>query len=177
MTIYNKRPELDPLSDVNPDMTTKKALKRRKKIKIKTPGFYSEKKDNAITRYTPVYAMVDFQGESGVENAMSDNIRIFGVVIRKHCAVVSVASDYTTLFLEIPANVEQASPLRDPSLPKDTALEYALELEMKLREMVEGDMYICMGLGENEWATPDICEISFPSHELAMMAKDNIEAR
>jgi hypothetical protein len=119
--------------------------------------------------------LFDFRRKNLTHPLRSDNIRIFGIVIQKHCAAVTPASDFTSLFLEVPANVESSSPFRDSRLPEDTPLEYALELEMKLREMIGADMYVCMALGEHEWSTPDTCEINFPSHELAMMAKEKIE--
>jgi hypothetical protein len=70
--IFNKRPDLDPLA-VNDDPSVKKARKFKKNIikrKPKTPGFYSEKKDQAITKFSPVYAIVDFEDDSAVEVAM-----------------------------------------------------------------------------------------------------------
>jgi len=176
VSIFNQRPDLDPLNKDNPKMVTRKALDKVKKRKPKTPGFYSDRKEFAITKISPVYAMIDFEDESAVEIATQDNIRIFGLVIDKHSTTVNLAADYTTLYLEIPANVMPDSPLREPNLSLSTPQEYALELEMKLREMIGDSMYICMALGENEWAYPDTCEINFPSHELAMMAKDKIEA-
>ena len=37
------------------------------------------------------------------------------------------------------------------------------------------DIFIVMGLGEHEWATPATVEVKFPSHEVASWAKGKIE--
>ena len=178
--IYNQRPDLDPLlrpntveeDSENPKRLGRKRKKRVKKLKATTRGFFYES-PNKLINTTPVYAFVDFETEEALEKFFTDSVRIFGMVMRKHCSTVSEVADLTTLYLEVPANIPKSSNLHREGL--SAPVEYSLEIEMKLRELVGDEVYICMAMGEHEWAMPDMCEISFPSHELAMWTKKRIE--
>ena len=105
VTIYNQRLDLDPGEDSMPKQRPKKA------------GYWANTLDKEIRKETPVYAFVEFSDDGALERSYTDNVRIFGVVIRQHCSRVSLASEFDTLYLEIPANEERKEGEEPQSAP------------------------------------------------------------
>ena len=84
--IFNRRPDLDPLHNLS--------IKHEPKSKI-SRGMMMKK----ISR-TPVYAIIEFATESGFKVATDINLRIFGVILRRHAVKSILNSDMTTLYIE-----------------------------------------------------------------------------
>lgn len=205
VTIYNQRPDLDPGEDNVPKLRPRKAgywaNTLDKEVRKETPvyafvEFEEDGGESSIYRLGPISTYTTRRravlipvfisnavncSVAALEKSYTDNVRIFGVVIRQHCSSVSVVEELDTLYLEIPANEEGAE---EPSLlPRDDSssspphrgVEHSLEIEMRLRDVMGTDIFIVMGLGEHEWATPTTVEVKLPSHEVASWAKGRIE--
>ena len=173
--IYNLRPELDPGSDLA-DTT---------RVKPKKKGYWSTAKAVEIQRETPVYAFVTFKDKESMNLAYTDNLRIFGLVMRKQCSSIARVKELDTLYIDIPGNAEDEDADADEGEdqyesegeeePKMLNPEHSLEVEMRLRDVMGTSVFICMALGEHEWGLPSTVEIRFPNHEIARWAKNKIE--
>lgn len=143
--IFNNRPDLDP-GPPTPAQLIKQRKKRRR-------AGAKQLKQNAERKRSPVYAMVTFESEEGCKMASIDQLRIFGMVIRRHPARTIRAQDATTLHLE--------------NIPEGL---YSLDLEQKLSRALHPDMYIGLDVGQNDYGKPASCEIRFPNFEAAFHA-------
>ena len=146
--VFNLRPDLDPGPPT--------PLQRMKlKKKHRRAGGNKLKKDR---KRSPIYAKIVFETEEGYEAASRDELRIFGMVIRRHPARSIPAKDATTLYLE--------------NVPRGL---YALDVETKLSRALHPDIYIGLDVGQNDYWRPANCEIRFPSFETALRAFTEIE--
>ena len=148
LRVFNLRPDLDP----GPP-TPLQRMKLRKKHR--RAGGNKLKKDR---KRSPIYAKIIFATKEGYEAASRDELRIFGMVIRRHPARSIPAKDATTLYLE--------------NVPRGL---YALDVETKLSRTLHPDIYIGLDVGQNDYWRPASCEIRFPSFETALHAFAEIE--
>jgi len=148
--LFNLRPDLDP-GPPSPAQLMKQRKKRRR-------AGAKQLKRRAERKRSPVYAMVTFESEEGCKVASIDQLRIFGMVIRRHPARSICAREATTLHLE--------------NIPKGL---YSLDLEQKLSRALHPDMYIGLDVGQNDYAKPASCEIRFPNFEAAFRAYTVLE--
>ena len=146
--LFNMRPDLDPGPPTPIERMKLKKKQRR-------AGGNKQKEDR---KRSPVYAKIVFKSEEGYQAASRDELRIFGMVIRRHPARTIPARDATTLYLE---NVP-------PGL-------YSLDVETKLSRALHPDIYIGLDVGQNDYWRPASCEIRFPSFETALHAFNEIE--
>ena len=146
--LFNMRPDLDPGPPTPIERMKLKKKQRR-------AGGNKQKEDR---KRSPVYAKIVFKSEEGYKAASRDELRIFGMVIRRHPARTIRAKDATTLYLE---NVP-------PGL-------YSLDVETKLSRALHPDVYIGLDVGQNDYWRPASCEIRFPSFETALHAFNQIE--
>ena len=148
--LFNLRPDLDP-GPPSPAQLMKQRKKRRR-------AGAKQLKRRAERKRSPVYAMVTFESEEGCKMASIDQLRIFGMVIRRYPARSICAQEATTLHLE--------------NIPKGL---YSLDLEQKLSRALHPDMYIGLDVGQNDYAKPASCEIRFPNFEAAFRAYTVLE--
>ena len=146
--LFNMRPDLDPGPPTPIERIRLKKNQRR-------AGGNKQKEDR---KRSPVYAKIVFKTEEGYKAASRDELRIFGMVIRRHPARTIRAKEATTLYLE---NVP-------PGL-------YSLDVETKLSRALHPDIYIGLDVGQNDYWRPASCEIRFPSFETALHAFNEIE--
>jgi hypothetical protein len=148
--LFNLRPDLDP------------GEARAKKDKLAKPipraGNFWSKEKFKITNKSPVYGMSTFKEQAGVERSTAEHLRIFGLVIRKHCAEIRRCTDEVdTLYLE--------------NLPMHY---YSLDMEFKLNDILGPAVYVCLGLGEQDFALPSACEVRFRDHNTAAWAREKL---
>lgn len=146
--LFNMRPDLDPGPPTPIERMKLKKKQRR-------AGGNKQKEER---KRSPVYAKIVFKTEEGYKAASRDELRIFGMVIRRHPARTLPAKDATTLYLEN----------APPGL-------YALDVETKLSRALHPDIYIGLDVGQNDYWRPASCEIRFPSFETALHAFNEIE--
>lgn len=137
--IFNQREELDP-----GPLTAKK--RREQKVKQRQG---SNRRRWKRPR-TPVYAKVTFCSQEGYDNAVDAPLRIFGMVVRKHPMRTIRTVDVTSLYLE--------------DIPEGM---YSLDIEHKLSQLLHPEIYVCLDVGQHDFAEPSSCEIKFPSFEMA----------
>lgn len=86
--IFNVRADLDPgaKSLDGKKLTPKKSLAR---------GVFHDRSSR-----TPVYAMIKFVNNEGYERVTDINLRIFGVILRRHAVRTRLCSEFKTLYIE-----------------------------------------------------------------------------
>ena len=147
--LFNHRPDLDPGPPNEATRTKTRKKKRRAGSKI----------NNEMERKrSPVYAMVTFKTIEGCRTASIDQLRIFGMVVRRHPVRTISAHDAITLYLE--------------NIPPDL---YSIDLEQKLSRALHPDIYVGLDVGQNDCGKPASCEIRFPSFEAAYHAFVELE--
>ena len=102
--------------------------------------------------------MVTFKTIEGCRTASIDQLRIFGMVVRRHPVRTISAHDAITLYLE--------------NIPPDL---YSIDLEQKLSRALHPDIYVGLDVGQNDYGKPASCEIRFPSFEAAYHAFVELE--
>lgn len=121
-----------------------------------------------------MYAFVTFKDKESMNLAYTDNLRIFGLVLRKQCSSIARVKELDTLYVDIPGNAEEEE--EDEGTKSQPPPEHSLEVEMRLRDVMGTSVFICMALGEHEWGLPSTVEVRFPNHEIARWAKNKIES-
>lgn len=157
--LFNLRPDLDP------GPLLKKQLKERLRMKnvMRKKNTYSSQGRPR----TPVYAILRFQTDEGYQVATSQELCIFGCIIRRHPVLSIKYCDVNTLYLEqIPSHL------------------YSIDVEQKLSKMLYPHNFSLMldgmpGLGLNGcrknndenyqvYSRPSSCQIRFMNfHEAA----------
>ena len=51
----------------------------------------------------------------------------------------------------------------------------ALDLEFKLQDILGPSVYVCLGMGEMDFAAPSVVVVKFRDHNLAVWAAEKIE--
>jgi len=146
--IFNRRPELDPgIAYVKKRNNIPK--KEQKWLRIKS----------RYNQTTPLYATITFADEEGRKVALDDHLQIFGVVIRRHPVRSIPSEEMKSLYIE---NIPEGG-------------FHSLDLEHNLSKALHPDLYICLHVGDHDYARPTTCEINFPTHELAMFAFERLQ--
>ena len=143
--IFNQRPDLDP------GPLTAAQLMERKKKQLKSVATIGKTVTKWVRPRSPVYAIVNFCDEKGYERAVDDNLRIFGMLIRRHPVRSTPCSRLKSFFLE---KIEGGKPCRE--------LEYELEKALGLE--------IFLQPGQKSGVHVGSCEIVFPSFDVAWKA-------
>lgn len=68
------------------------------------------------------------------------------------------ADDITSLFLE--------------DIPEGM---YSLDVEHKLSQLLHPEIYVCLDVGQHDFAEPSSCEIKFPSFQMAYHAYQKLQ--
>jgi hypothetical protein len=147
--IFNQREELDP----GPLST-----KRRREQKVKQQQTTSRNRRRWKRPRTPVYAQINFCSHEGHDAAVDAPLRIFGMVVRKHPMRSIRTEDMTSLFLE--------------NIPEGM---YSLDIEHKLSQLLHPEIYVCITVGQHDFAEPSSCEIKFPSFHMAYHAHQRLQ--
>ena len=145
--IFNQRPDLDP-GPLSQEKLNQRRKKQLRSVSSTKRGWQRPK--------TPVYAIVEFADESGFKRAIDDNLRIFGMIIRKHPVRSIPASRTTSLFIE---SLGEGPP----------CLELEYELERKL------GLQVGIVSGQSSKDLVSSCEIKFPSFDVAWQAFSKLE--
>jgi hypothetical protein len=115
LELFHYRPELDP---------GRKSIDDHKKIR--SPSSSSRRQQWQRPR-TPLYGMLLYKEAEGAAKAVSDPLRIFGMVLDKHLIRSHRATDMTKLYLE------DVNPTHDI-----TAIEYDLS------RILHPELYVCL---------------------------------
>lgn len=142
--IFNRREELDP---------GPLSAKKRKERKVQERQSMWRNRRQWKRPRTPVYGQITFTSQEGYESASDAPLRIFGMVIRKHPMRTIRPMDMTSLYLE--------------DIPEGT---YSLDIEHKLSQLLHPEIYVCLNIGQHDFAEPSSIEIRFPSFEMAQHA-------
>ena len=159
--IFNLRPDLDP----GPLSTQQlKERLRMKKLMRKKNTYSSHDRPR-----TPVYAMLRFTNDAGYRIATSQELCIFGCVIRRHPVLSIRSHDINTIYLE--------------QLPPHL---FSIDVEFKLGELLYPHKFSVMhdgmqGLGLNgckkksdenyqEYSRPSSCQVRFVDYQAAAQA-------
>jgi len=142
--IFNQRETLDP---------GPLSAKNRREQKVKQRQSQSRIRSRWKRPRTPVYCQITFTSQEGYDNAVDAPLRIFGMVVRKHPMRTIRTIDMTSLYLE--------------DIPEGM---YSLDIEHKLSQLLHPEIYVCLDVGQHDFAEPSSCEIKFPSFEMAQYA-------
>jgi hypothetical protein len=138
LQVFHRRPDLDPgrRSDDS-------------KKKIRNPSSSRQKWQKPKT---PLYAMVLYRDSAGANKAVTDPLRIFGMVLDKHLIRSYRASDMTKLYLEDIGSTHDVS-----------------SIEYQLSQLLHPELYVCLDIGRRQRrsAGTSSCEIKFPTFEAA----------
>jgi hypothetical protein len=145
--IFNQREELDP-----GPMTAQK--RREKKVNQRM----SRNRRRWKRPRTPVYGQITFVTQQAYETAVDAPLRIFGMVVRKHPMRSIRTMDMTSLYLE--------------DIPQGM---YSLDIEHKLSHLLHPEIYVCLNIGQHDFAEAASCEIKFPSFEMANYAYHKLQ--
>jgi hypothetical protein len=157
--LFNLRPDLDP-----GPITNKQLRERRRDKKLRNNNSQSLQRPR-----TPVYGILRFQTDEGYRVATSQELCIFGCVIRRHPVLSIRPRDMDTLYVE--------------KIPTDL---YSVDLEHKLVQLLQPHhIHIALdgmkGPGLNgreinvnghhqEYSKPSSCQVKFPNFETASQA-------
>ncbi len=152
--LFNLRPELDP-----GPMTRKQKQERRmnnKKLR-KNNSFANEESPRHRPR-SPVYGVLRFLTDDGYRIATSQELCIFGCVIRRHPVLSIKPRDMDTLYLE--------------KIPTDI---HSIDLENKLSRLLQPHGVNIMldgmrGVGPQEYSKPSSCQVKFSDFHTASQA-------
>jgi RNA recognition motif-containing protein len=147
--IFNQREELDP---------GPLSAKNRREQRLKQRQSMSRNRHRWKRPRTPVYAQINFASREGHDAAVQSPLRIFGMVVRKHPMRSIRADDITSLFLE--------------DIPEGM---YSLDVEHKLSQLLHPEIYVCLDVGQHDFAEPSSCEIKFPSFQMAYHAYQKLQ--
>ena len=147
--IFNQREELDPGPLTG---------KQRREQKVKQRQNTGRNRRRWERPRTPVYSQITFTSKEGYDAAVDPPLRIFGMVVRKHPMRSIRATDMTSLFLE--------------DIPQGM---YSLDIEHKLSQLLHPEIYVCLDVGQHDFAEPASCEIKFPSFEMAHYAYQKLQ--
>lgn len=150
LEIFNLRPDLDPGA-----LSMKKVLHQRRKNR-KTGG--SKDAGETHINRSPVYALIEFEGDDGYRTATIQMLRIFGMVIRRQAAKSHPARSTNKIFIE---NIPQGL--------------YSMDIEIKLSEVLHPDIYVSLSLGQHINSEPSNCILSFPTFEIAYYAYQKLQ--
>ena len=142
--IFNRREELDP---------GPLSAKKRRERKVQQRQSVRHNRRQWKRPRTPVYGQITFTSQEGYESAIDAPLRIFGMVVRKHPMRTIRPMDMTSLYLE--------------DIPEGM---YSLDIEHKLSQLLHPEIYVCLNIGQHDFAEPSSCEIKFPSFEMAQHA-------
>lgn len=156
--LFNLRPDLDP------GPISQKAMRDRRRRRRNTNTYTSSKQRPR----TPVYGMLRFQTPKGYQVATSQELRLFGCVIRRHPVLSIKHEEMTNLHLEqIPSNL------------------YSMDVEYKLAQLLHPHNVSVMldgmnGVGMNgsggingdhqEYSKPASCQVKFEDFHTAYKA-------
>lgn len=159
--LFNLRPDLDPgpLSTIQ-----MKERLRMKKMMRKKNTYAAQGRPR-----TPVYAMLRFQTDAGYQMATSQELCIFGCVIRRHPVLSIKSHDVTTLYLEhIPphlVSVDVENRLGELLYPHKLSLMLDGTQELGLDGCIKNiDAYY------QEYSRPSSCQIRFADYRAAAQA-------
>ncbi|KAL3789445.1 hypothetical protein ACHAW5_009689 [Stephanodiscus triporus] len=157
--LFNLRPDLDP-----GPITNKQLRERRRDKKLRKNNSQSLQRPR-----TPVYGILRFQTDEGYRVATSQELCIFGCVIRRHPVLSIRPRDMDTLYVE--------------KIPTDL---YSIDLEHKLAQLLQphhihialDDMNVPRLNGSEinvngnhqEYSKPSSCQVKFPNFETASEA-------
>jgi len=147
--IFNQRIDLDP----GPLNKSDKAARLKKQIKAT-----SLENTKWQRPCSPVYAQVTYTDEKGCQEALDDSLRIFGMIIQRHPARSIRSSDMTQLYIE--------------DIPNGYTY---VDIEYELSRLLDPDLYILLGGGQNNRAEVGGCEIRFSSFQWASHAFQKLE--
>ena len=138
MLVFHRRPDLDP---------GRKADDSKKKIR--NP---SSSRGRWERPRTPLYAIFLYKDVAGATKAVSDPLRIFGMVLDKHLIRSHRALDMTKLYLEDIGSTHNV-----------TSIEY------ELSQILHPELYVCLDIGSRQYKIrgSSNCVIKFPTFEAA----------
>jgi hypothetical protein len=140
VTIYNRRPDLDPGPLPQAELAQRRS--RQNKMTLSESKWQRPK--------TPVYGLITFATDEGARKALDDSLRIFGMILQRH-PVRSIPSwKMNKLFIE---DIPEGQP--------------SIELEYQLSHVLEPDIFVCLDAGQDVKSAVHSCEISFPSFAVA----------
>ena len=152
--VYSRCGKVEALElfQLRPDLDPGRVAKHSKK-QIRPAG-----KRGAWTRSrTPVYGVILFEDEAGYETAVSDPLRIFGMVLDKHLIRSHRPRDMTTLYIE---NISSNHDV--------TSIEY------QLSQILHPQLYVCLDMDASHRSRRTKneinCAIKFPNFEAAYWA-------
>jgi hypothetical protein len=147
--IFNRREELDP---------GPRTAKQRQEQRVKQNQNMTHSRRRWKRPRTPVYGTVTFCSQEGYDFAVDAPMRLFGMVVRKHPMRSIRATDMTSLYIEdIPAGM------------------YSLDIEHKLSKLLHPEIYVCLDVGQHDYAEPSSCEIKFPTFDMAHHAYHKLQ--
>jgi hypothetical protein len=137
------------LFQLRPDLDPGRVAKHSKK-QIRPPG----KRGPWTRSRTPVYGVILFKDEKGFQTAVSDPLRIFGMVMDKHLIRSHRPQDMTTLYIE---NISSNHDV--------TSIEY------QLSQILHPQLYVCLDMNASHRARRSKneinCAVKFPNFEAA----------
>lgn len=158
--LFNLRPDLDP-----GPITTRESKERRRNKKLRNKNGESPHHRPR----TPVYGIIRFQTDEGYRVATSQEMCIFGCVIRRHPVLSIMPGDMDTLYVE--------------KIPTDL---HSIDLENKLSRLLQPHRVHIMlngiqGFGRNgrendinvhhqEYSKPASCQVNFENFHTAWEA-------
>jgi hypothetical protein len=158
--IFNQRPDLDPGPLSHAQLL---AWKRRRTTP--SPRFEAWQRPK-----TPVYARLTFQSRQGYDTCVGDELRIFGMVVRRHPVRSLRASDMKKLYVE----GINASSRAAPDNADDVGIP-CLELEYQLREYLSPDLFVYLDTNQSNRSMVGSCEIRFQTYEAALECSTKLQ--
>ncbi|KAL3811709.1 hypothetical protein ACHAXA_004075 [Cyclostephanos tholiformis] len=154
--LFNLRPDLDP-----GPMTNKQQRERRLNKKLRNKNSFAKEESPHHRPRSPVYGILRFLTDEGYRIATSQELCIFGCVIRRHPVLSIKPHDMDTLYLE--------------NIPTDM---HSIDLENKLaRSLRPHRVHIMLdglkGVGRNvnqEYSKPSSCQVKFSDFHTALQA-------
>lgn len=162
--LFNLRPDLDPGPISNKQI---RELRRNKKLRNKNTFKNGESLHHRPR--TPVYGILRFKTDEGYQVATSQDLCIFGCVIRRHPVLSIRPTDMDTLYLEhIPSNLH--------SIDLENMLAQLL-LPRHIHIMLDGWKGVGLNVSRSnlngdhqEYSKPSGCQVKFPDFRTAFHA-------